>query len=76
MACLGHQLGVRRAAPGFSFGATALGYALARSLVDALRFPSANAVYGLITSLLVSVAVVTLLLRAGQRNSAFSNQGH
>jgi prolipoprotein diacylglyceryltransferase len=64
---VGHRLGTRRAAPGIAFGATALGYALARSFVDTLRFPSPNAVYGWFTSLLVSVAVVTLLLRNSQR---------
>jgi phosphatidylglycerol:prolipoprotein diacylglycerol transferase len=67
---VGHRLGTRRAAPGSAFGATALGYALARSFVDTLRFPAPNAIYGLLTSLLVSVAVVTLLLRNSQRARA------
>jgi prolipoprotein diacylglyceryltransferase len=63
LAFLGHRLGVRRAASGLSFGVTALGYALARSFADALRFPGKSATYGLITSALVSIAVVFVLLR-------------
>lgn len=70
LAYLGHRLGTRHAAPGMAFGATALGYALARSFVDTLRFPAPNAVYGWLSSLLVSVAVVTLLLRNSQRAHA------
>jgi prolipoprotein diacylglyceryltransferase len=63
LACLGHQLGVRNAARGLSFGVTALGYALARGFADALRLPAPNAVYGLLTSLLVGIAAGALLLR-------------
>jgi len=61
LAYLGHQLSRRRLPPGVSFAVTALGYALVRGLADALRLPTPNGVYGLVTSLLVGVAAVVLL---------------
>lgn len=61
LAYLGHRLSSRRFPPGVVFAVTALGYAFLRTCVDALRLPTAAAAYGLVTSLLVSVAVIVLL---------------
>jgi hypothetical protein len=61
LAYLGHQLSRLRLPPGVLFAVTALGYALVRSFSDALRLPAADGVYGLVTSLLVSIAAVVLL---------------
>jgi prolipoprotein diacylglyceryltransferase len=67
LACLGHRLSVRHLAPGLSFAVIALGYALLRSSVDALRLPVASAFYGIFTSLVI-VVIVGLLWRHRTEN--------
>lgn len=67
LAGLGHLLAARRATLGLPFAMTALGYTLARGFVDALRFPAPSAIHGLLASLLISIAVATLLERIRSR---------
>lgn len=75
LAYLGHQLSRRRLPSGVLFAVTALGYALVRSCVDVLRLPTADGFYGLVTSLLVSVAAVVLLRQRLTAARAHTLQG-
>jgi phosphatidylglycerol:prolipoprotein diacylglycerol transferase len=67
---LGRRLTLR---DGTCFAVMALGYALARTIIDTLRAPSANALYGVISSALVATLVLWILIR--ERRATSHNVG-